>query len=97
MSQDEILGKLNLANVQFKNQWNTTNISWEEFLHTLHSQLSEIIKYNPHVNNWHLIIEYIIPRIGKRIDAVIIADDLIFIIEYKYNRDKFNIEDLTTN
>ena len=92
--QDEILGKLNRGNIQFKNQWNSTNISWEEFIYTLHAKFSEIIIQYPPSNDWHLIIEYEIPRLGKRIDAVILADDLVFIIEYKFNRDKFSIEDL---
>lgn len=48
---------------------------------------------------WHLLLEYPIPRRGKRIDAVILAGDLIIVIEFKcgprsYDRDaRLQVED----
>ncbi|HUE00035.1 MAG TPA: DUF2075 domain-containing protein [Bryobacteraceae bacterium] len=35
------------------------------------------------LRGWHLLLEYPIPRRGKRIDAVILAQDLIFVVEFK--------------
>lgn len=33
--------------------------------------------------DWHLILEYPIPRRSKRIDAILLANDLLFVIEFK--------------
>ena len=38
----------------------------------------------------HLLLEYPIPRRGKRIDAVIIIEDLIFVIEFKCGASKYD-------
>jgi hypothetical protein len=49
--------------------------------------------------HWHLLLEYPIPRRGKRIDAVILAEDLILVLEFKcggrkYDRDaRIQVED----
>ena len=40
--------------------------------------------------NWHLLLEYSIPRRGKRIDAVIIAEGLILVIEFKCGARKYD-------
>ncbi|HSB14223.1 MAG TPA: DUF2075 domain-containing protein [Bryobacteraceae bacterium] len=37
----------------------------------------------PFAGDWHLLLEYPIPRRGKRIDAVLLAKDLILVIEFK--------------
>lgn len=38
-------------------------------------------------------MEYEIPRLASRIDAVIIASDLIFVIEFKHELNKFELAD----
>ena len=49
--------------------------------------------------NWHLFLEYPIPRRGKRIDAVILANSIILVLEFKcgarkYERDaRIQVED----
>ena len=42
--------------------------------------------------NWHLLLEYPIPRRGKRIDAVILAGDLILVVEFKCGARKYDRE-----
>ncbi len=37
----------------------------------------------------HLVLEYTIPRVGKRIDAVFILHGLIFLIEFKVDSNRF--------
>jgi len=39
--------------------------------------------------NWHLILEYSIPRRGKRIDAVILADRTVLVLEFKCGARKY--------
>ncbi|MCU1234881.1 MAG: hypothetical protein JWP63_2848 [Candidatus Solibacter sp.] len=53
----------------------------------------------PSSHDWRVLFEYPIPRRGKRIDAVILADDLIVVLEFKcgsqsYDRDsRLQVED----
>jgi hypothetical protein len=42
--------------------------------------------------NWHLLLEYPIPRRGKRIDAVILVEDLILVVEFKCGSRKYDRE-----
>jgi hypothetical protein len=41
---------------------------------------------------WHLVLEYPIPRRGKRIDAVILADTLILVVEFKCGARRYDRE-----
>jgi len=91
---ETIVGKLNLAGTTFASQWTITTTSWESSIRVLKRSVAEVIEKNQFVNNWHILLEYEIPRLASRIDAVIIADDLIFIIEFKYDRKKFEQSDV---
>jgi hypothetical protein len=39
--------------------------------------------------NWHLLMEYPIPRRGKRIDVILLAEDLILVFEFKCGARKY--------
>src|SRR5687767_2494351 len=90
---EEIIGKLNLAGTAFASQWTITTTSWDSSIQILKESLSQIIQKDSQVNNWHLLLEYEIPRLSSRIDVVIIAVDLIFVIEFKFDRKKFELAD----
>jgi len=47
------------------------------------SQINILKSTLVHVNNGHIHFEFAIPRMGKRVDNIIIIDDSIFIIEFK--------------
>lgn len=49
--------------------------------------LQEALQYLP--DNWYIILEYPIPRRSKRIDAILLAHDLIFVIEFKDKETKY--------
>jgi hypothetical protein len=38
----------------------------------------------------HLFFEFVVPRVGKRIDAVVVVDHVIFVIEFKVGESYFN-------
>ena len=38
----------------------------------------------------HLFFEFVVPRVGKRIDAVVVVDHVIFVIEFKVGESQFN-------
>jgi Uncharacterized conserved protein (DUF2075) len=94
MNDEEIIGKLNLAGTVFASQWTITTTSWESSIQLLKNSLNELIKENPTVKNWHILLEYDIPRLGRRIDAVLLAMDVIFVVEYKYDRKQYESEDM---
>jgi hypothetical protein len=50
--------------------------------------LKEAFQHLP--SNWHLILEYPIPRRSKRIDVILLAKDLIFVIEFKDRETKYS-------
>ncbi len=50
--------------------------------------LKENFQYLP--PEWPLILEYPIPRRSKRIDTVLLARDIIFVIEFKYRETKYS-------
>lgn len=58
-------------------------ISWSNQISYLKTTFSCLSK------DWGVILEYPIPRRAKRIDIVLIARDLIFVIEFKDNQAKY--------
>lgn len=94
INEDEIIGKLNKAGTAFASQWTITTTSWSSSIQILKNACFELIQIDPNVRNWHILLEYEIPRLSSRIDAVIIADDLIFVIEFKYDRRKYELADI---
>ena len=93
-NSDEIIGKLNKAGTTFASQWTITTTSWNSSIEILKKSFEELIKIDSEAKNWHLLLEYEIPRLSSRIDAVIIADDLIFVVEYKHDRKKYELADI---
>ena len=94
LKDEEIIGRLNLAGTAFASQWTITTTSWESSIQILKNSLHNLIRENSTVEHWQILLEYDIPRLGKRIDAVLLANDIIFVIEYKYDRKKYELEDL---
>lgn len=56
--------------------------SWKEQIKILKTQF-----YN--LKNGHIIFEYTIPRIGSRIDNILIYNNIIFLIEFKVGEKKY--------
>ena len=94
INEDEIIGKLNKAGTAFASQWTITTTSWDSSIQILKKSCLELIEFDAKIKNWHILFEYEIPRLSSRIDAVIIADDLIFVIEFKYDRRKYESADI---
>jgi DUF2075 family protein len=92
-SDDEIVGKLNKAGTAFASQWTIATTSWDSSISILKESFHELLKHNNSVRKWHVFLEYEIPRLSSRIDAVILAEDLIYVIEFKFDRKKYEIAD----
>ncbi|NCU05818.1 MAG: DUF2075 domain-containing protein [Chitinophagaceae bacterium] len=93
-SNEEIIGNLNLANTQFASQWTIATTSWDSSVQLLKNSFLELTAKHVNASNWYLLLEYEIPRLQSRIDAVVLADDLIFVIEFKYERKKYELADV---
>jgi hypothetical protein len=94
INNDEIIGRLNKGATAYTSQWTIAITSWESSIQILKSSLAELIKLNNLANGWHILFEYEIPRLSSRIDVIIIANDIIFVIEFKYDRKKFELSDI---
>lgn len=73
-TENEILGEL-----AAKNPFNLEDLqknAWIEEIRTLKNVFAQN-------NKGHIVFEYTIPRMGKRIDAVYILDGIIFLLEFK--------------
>ena len=79
-SENSILGAL-VAHQEFtledlqKNSWISQTRILKERLSTL--------------ENGHILFEYSIPRMGKRVDAVLLLNDVVFVLEFKVGTDQY--------
>lgn len=84
-SKERIIGYLALGvtNHQLLSQ---QRISWDHqiiFLQKIFNSINE---------SWVVIFEYPIPRRSKRVDIILLANDIIFVIEFKDNESKHSSE-----
>lgn len=63
----------------FYQQLSTQTTSWSNFISILKRSLSSI----PNIETSGILLEYTIPRRAKRIDALLIANGIIIVIEFK--------------
>lgn len=90
-SANEKLGALSSAAGQsgFATQHLRQISAWETELAVLGKFVDALIDVAPYSRRWHMLLEYAIPRRGKRPDVVLLADDLIFVIEFKVAGESF--------
>ncbi len=91
---DRILGILNLRGTEFVSQYRDVVYSWNDSLIIFRNIVQSIVSSLKEAENWHLLLEYEIPRLGGRIDAVLLASDLIYVLEYKNDRTQYNLADI---
>ena len=78
-STEEIIGTINIAN-QFDAK-RLQNKSWELQIPILKNALKG--------HSGTIFFEFSIPRMGKRVDSIVIIDDVVFVIEFKVGETKF--------
>ena len=71
-----------ITSLNFELNEETLN-SWKDIIAQLRPCLRSIVSKNPEAAEWSILLEYVIPMINQRIDCVLIADDLILVIEFK--------------
>jgi hypothetical protein len=57
--------------------------AWKAQLSEFQNTTRWLLREVPDANSWSILLEYPIPHVGKRIDAVVLARDVILVIEGK--------------
>lgn len=79
-SRAEIIGEITLSNHFDSNR--NQNKSWELQIYILQKALRSYIGT--------IFFEFSIPRMGKRVDALVIIDNTVFVIEFKVGESKYH-------
>ena len=83
-SNDEILGEL------VKNQDGSVETTQRDAWRFQIKLLKDLLS---HFSSGHVLFEFIIPRIGKRVDNILIIKNTIFVIEFKLGSEKYFNQD----
>lgn len=82
---DKVLGQLTqaVAATGIQSTRTTQVDTWKAEIDLLKRCASYLIEHHEAARNWQLILEYELPRRQKRPDAVLLAEDVILLIEFK--------------
>lgn len=80
--ETSIVGKLTGSSQHDINK--KTSSSWKEEINSLKEALKD------YSGRGSIYLEYNIPRMGRRVDAIVLIDGIVFILEYKTGRQTFN-------
>jgi hypothetical protein len=80
-NSEEVVGVLAAAN--FQNLLIQQTRAWQEQIEYLHNQL-------PPTLSGKIFFEFVIPRMGKRADCVILTNNCVLVIEFKVNATAFD-------
>lgn len=87
-SNEEILGELERGSREFSSLYGAQGRAWDREIEEMRQILP---KYK---GRGTIIFEYTIPRLGKRIDIVLLIDGIIFVLEYKAFSGKYENSDI---
>lgn len=57
--------------------------SWVQEITELQAAFRHVIELAPQSDRWRILLEYVLPVVGQRVDCILLANDLIFVIEYE--------------
>ena len=80
--EDSIIGKLTGSSQHDINK--KTSSSWKVEIKSLKEALKD------YSGRGSIYLEYNIPRMGRRVDTIVLIDGIVFILEYKTGRQTFN-------
>ena len=87
-NEDDILNEIeHNHSSQFRTLESQQMWAWEEEIIILKKELQNL-------TSGHLIFEYTIPRMGKRVDVILIVQNLIFVIEFKIGSGEYRKNDV---
>jgi hypothetical protein len=91
----EKLGSLIAASAEtgFSTHYQGQTEAWRAEVEFLKPFCRKLIAQLPSSRDWQLLFEFEIPRRGNRPDVILLAADLIFILEFKIGAVAFSRED----
>jgi hypothetical protein len=90
-SPREILGSL-LGSYQHNELQKRQTKAWEKEIVVLKAACTELVSLAPTTAKWSLLMEYPIPRRPKRLDAVLLAADVIICLEFKTEDKSYTLQ-----
>jgi hypothetical protein len=92
---DELVGIVSLAySNEHLNQKQKQTQAWYDTVVIIKDLYSKLSLCNlPGLEGWSILYEYRIPRRSKRIDVVLLANDIVIVLEVKNNADRFIASD----
>ncbi len=89
-SCERILGRLTAqaSAAGFYEQKHSQTDAWQQQVPILQSVLAQLPR-ELRWDQWHILLEYPIPRRAKRIDAILLTRSLIFVLEFKFGTSRF--------
>lgn len=83
-SDDTIIRTLAAENARARFQLTPEALkAWDVQLVPLRRALRQLSTHSPRASDWHVLLEYPVPMIGRRIDVVLLAHDVIIVLEIK--------------
>ena len=91
LDPDSIIGRLSqgTSDAGFFQQLSSQVDAWRTQIIHLQRALAELA-IDRSISDWHVLLEYPIPRRAKRIDAVILAAGVILVLEFKIGASDFD-------
>jgi len=86
-SNEKVLAELERGSREFVSLYGSQGRAWEKELQDLRPLLG---KYS---DKGSVIFEYTIPRLGRRIDVVLLLQGIVFVLEYKAFKEEFQSAD----
>ena len=90
-----LVGELNQAYAAdgFSQQYTTQTKAWKESVKLLQNQLCQVLADISSTAQWRVLLEFPLYRLRKRLDAVIITDQCIVVLEVKVGESAFKAAD----
>jgi hypothetical protein len=90
---DNIVGRLVTASAKtgFVNLKQRQITAWKKQIKTLKTTFETLVSQKAQRLDWQILLEYPIPRRQRRVDAILLARDLIFCIEFKTKAKTHNL------
>lgn len=94
-SDDTVIAKLQTAYASdgYRSQYTTQTIAWATTLPALRREFSDLLRMFPSADTWHLLLEYPLYRLRRRIDAVVLTPDAVVVLELKTGAKSFDSAD----
>jgi DUF2075 family protein len=96
LPEESVFGLINtgLSKSGFSRSYTKSQQAWLKEITHLKEVFKSLQESTPTVNSWGLAIEFELPRLQKRLDVVLLAKDIIFVIEYKVGAEAYSSVDV---